>query len=180
MDLLRFQIDWRRQEVAPVTVFPVPSGDVKQEDFPGLYTASLPQRCWSSDNKRIVFSTIWRSSQEIVLVDTESKELKRLTGPGQLGSGLRLPKWEVLDVYDDIIVASASSPNICPRLYFAKLPGSGEESRLEWVVVDEGAAADKEFERDEFDWNVEVIRDPVGWCDFGVSRNELKSGIALC
>lgn len=31
------------------------------DEFPGIFTLNLPERCWASDNKRLVFSSVWRS-----------------------------------------------------------------------------------------------------------------------
>ncbi|XP_055332807.1 acylamino-acid-releasing enzyme-like [Paramacrobiotus metropolitanus] len=154
-------IDWNNQQSTPTVIVPVPVGTIKQTDFPGLYTDALPKRCWSRDNKRIVLHTIWRSSQQIIVVNTENKTVQCLTGP-QLLEGMRLARWEVLDVWDDIIVASASSPNICPRLFVAKLPPAGKEIEIKWALIDEGAGTDKELEKEVqlMEWDVEIIKDP--------------------
>ena len=129
------------------------------EEFPGFYNNTLPKRCWASDNKRVVCSTSWRSCHHILVVNTETKAITSITQSLQS----KLPKWDLLDVHEDIVIAAASSPNTLPRVYAAKLPPDGRESELLWVLVDEGAGADKNLEKEVAltDWGIEVIRDKV-------------------
>lgn len=155
-----FQIDWTSGPSTAEVVVPVPTGHISASQFPGLYTAGLPKRCWASDSKRLLLNSIWRSTQHILLVNTSSRVPVVSLTQGMISE---LPKWEILDVNEDVIVASASAPNLCPRIYVAKIPAEGEESSIEWILLDEGAGADKNLEKEiQFlEWGIEAIKIPV-------------------
>lgn len=107
----------------------------------------------------MVVQSVWRSTQHIFLVNTADRFVVSLS-QGLISS---LPKWEFLDVCDDVIIASAAAPSTCPRIYAAKIPAIGEEKSIAWVLLDEGAGADKELEKEIglLKWGIEAIKLPV-------------------
>ncbi|OQV21019.1 Acylamino-acid-releasing enzyme [Hypsibius exemplaris] len=150
---------------APSVVVPVPESPVKATDFPGLYSQTFPTRCWSADNKRVVMSTAWRSTHQIIAINVKTKAVISLTTGDLIKT---LPKWEVLDVSDDLIIASASSPSVCPRVYCARLPEAGAEASIVWTLLDQGGGTDVTVDKEVglIDWGVEVIKHKKSGLDF--------------
>ena len=93
--------------------------------FPGLYIVSLRSRCWSSDGRRVVMQTFWRSKCELVVIDTDTGNVTRLTdGTSQLCTLMycvqfltilfldpEIGVWSFLDMKNDMMVCSRSSPS---------------------------------------------------------------------
>ena len=120
--------DWSTKSTITLKdiVMDVPSASC----FPGLFTLALNERCWFNDGKRIVISTKWRSKEELIVIHTETGEVTRLTEDPQIGT------WVLLDVDDDVILASCSSPNQPQYLVIGKLPSLGQENTIEWLKLD--------------------------------------------
>lgn len=74
--------------------------------FPGLYSDTISRQPWLADGKTLLLTTIWRSTQAIIAVNTESGRLSRLTPEGPIS-------WKLLDVLGNAVVAGASTP-ACP------------------------------------------------------------------
>ena len=94
-------------------------------EFPGLNILSLPQRCWISDSRRIIISSVWRSDVALLEVDVIGKTVKRLTPVNKSCS--------CIDVYNDLAVLCCSSPNTPHYLCLTNVsetPGSGSYIRL--------------------------------------------------
>lgn len=66
------------------------------DDFPGLFLANLPTRCFIEDRK-IMFSSQWKSLLVPLLVDLEDGSIRKVTVPGCSSSNLN-----VLDVRQDV------------------------------------------------------------------------------
>lgn len=119
------EYDWKTEATSTIidlVDFPERGG------FPGIYVWSiLPERCWTADGKGVIFHTRWRSYMKIVLVNCSDKSVTVLTSaPGA---------WSLLDVKNDILLASHSSPNSPPKLMIAALPEVVPESGLSWIPV---------------------------------------------
>lgn len=107
-------------------------GTAKGDDFPGLYVAlNFPERCWASDNKRLVFSSVWKSQLAAIVVNTESHTVTRLNSP-EKGLGAL----NVLDVHGDHIIALHSMPNKPHSLMIGALPAEGQEADIKWTKLD--------------------------------------------
>ncbi|CDW56712.1 Peptidase S9 domain containing protein [Trichuris trichiura] len=92
------------------------------EEFPGLYAADLPHRCWSNDGKRVFMSSVWGSTMVILSVDIENDH-----------------SWMLLDVAEDYLLASVSSPNSPNRLALSHLPGKESNCQVKWLLFPETA-----------------------------------------
>lgn len=107
----------------------IPKGS--QEDFPGIYAAHvtlLPDRCWSADSTHVFFSTPWRSRLEIIGVDVDSGQVKRLTND-------RLyPCYRIVEACHDYVLAMRSNPVTPPSLVLGAW--NGETSELTWESLD--------------------------------------------
>lgn len=53
------------------------------EEFPGLFTWSVPVHTWLSDSIHLVLNTFWGSRSEVVVVNTQTRSVVRVR-PGQL------------------------------------------------------------------------------------------------
>jgi len=85
------------------------------EDFPGLYTTTLPAAPFLADGHTIVLHSQWRSDQAIVTVDTMTGTITRITPPPpNCGS------WRLLDVRHDVLVAAVSTPATPEKLMVAR------------------------------------------------------------
>ena len=113
-----------------VTVVDVVNSVAKADDFPGIYADHLDETCWSDDSKRVVFSSLWRSQLELVMVHVETGEVTRLTNDLSVGS------WNLLDIRKDLMLAACSSPSQPPYLVIGKLPSVGEPMTIKWLRLD--------------------------------------------
>ncbi|GBG58646.1 hypothetical protein CBR_g47 [Chara braunii] len=93
--------------------------------FPGLYSSGFIKNPWLSDGRTLVVNTTWRSTQAIITVHVESGLVQRIT-PGP-------QSYNLLDVRDDLIVASVSAPNRPPLLTIAQT--SRDSSVVLWKEV---------------------------------------------
>ncbi|XP_050346511.1 acylamino-acid-releasing enzyme-like isoform X2 [Nymphalis io] len=101
-----------------------------QEIFYGIYCQSLPSKCFSSDGKRLVFSTPQQNEIRSYVVHVDSGDITDIsntkTNPGST---------IVLNVQADVILASWSCLTTPGQLFVAKLGPAGEERNIEWVRV---------------------------------------------
>lgn len=126
-------VDWSSESKGVVSVLDVVQKHSSKtaSEFPGVYTENLPKRCFSDDKKRLIMSTLWRSKQEIVVVNVQTGELFKLTDDPAIGC------WRVLDVHKDLIVAVRSSPGMPHQLVFGLLPSEGNEISIKWTQLDD-------------------------------------------
>ncbi|XP_061187908.1 acylamino-acid-releasing enzyme-like isoform X1 [Saccostrea echinata] len=103
--------------------------DPKGEEFPGVYSMSLPQRCWAPDGKRVVFNSIWRRQMAVLVVDTETKKITPILSKphGCL---------KVTDIFQDRMLVVQSSINQLPYFSICRLPESGQESSVMFHPLD--------------------------------------------
>lgn len=120
------QYDW----IAKTTSTIIDVVDIPEKGgFPGIYNLylTLADRCWTPDGHSVILSTVWRTSQKIVLINCQDKTVTNLTpAPGS---------WSYLDINSNILLALYSSPNCPPKLMAAALPTDILESGLSWVEV---------------------------------------------
>nr|XP_034305158.1 acylamino-acid-releasing enzyme [Crassostrea gigas] len=102
----------------------------KADEFPGIYSYSLPQRCWAVDGKRVVFESVWRHQVGILVVDTETKKIT----PILCKSGGCL---KITDIHQDRMLVIRSSINQQPYFSISQLPESGNESSAEFLPLDD-------------------------------------------
>jgi len=50
------------------TVVEVVQEQKTPEDFPGIYESDVAQRCWASDNRRVLLTTDWNSKTVLFLL----------------------------------------------------------------------------------------------------------------
>ncbi|TKR63435.1 hypothetical protein L596_027268 [Steinernema carpocapsae] len=120
-------IDWQTKKNR--VVVPIVGTPKQFDDFPGffVYMAQEPERCWANDSKRMVLTTTWRSKFEIVVVNTETGKVTKLTNNGNTHGS-----WMTTDVFDDKLLAVVSAPNRPPAMLIAHLPNEGDEVNLIW------------------------------------------------
>ncbi|XP_013413674.1 acylamino-acid-releasing enzyme-like [Lingula anatina] len=106
---------------------------INGDEFPGLYSLLLPERCWCDDNIRVVIDTEWRSKCEAVVINTDTSEVIRLTKDDEIGN------WHVLDVVDDYVLAQCSPPNQPHFLMVGELPEANKEQEIKWNRLGEDA-----------------------------------------
>ncbi|XP_078065549.1 acylamino-acid-releasing enzyme-like isoform X2 [Mustelus asterias] len=99
--------------------------------FTGIYSSELALNCWASDSKRIVIDTPQRSRKELIIVNSATGDVTSLTTGSEAGS------WALLDIHQDLMVVSCSSPNCPPTLKVGFLPAAGQEQGINWVALDE-------------------------------------------
>ena len=120
--------DWSTKTISIVQDIVMEVGNALE--FPGLFTLTLNDKCWSQDSKRIVTNTQWRSKMELIAIHMETREVTRLTNDDTVGS------WNLLDIHDDVILATCSSPNQPEYLVITKLPPYGQENTMKWSKLD--------------------------------------------
>ncbi|XP_025107870.1 acylamino-acid-releasing enzyme-like isoform X1 [Pomacea canaliculata] len=123
----------------------------KEEEFPGLFTWSVPVHTWLSDSIHLVLNTFWGSRSEVVVVNTQTKSVVRVRPD--------LASWSstVLDIHGNHVVIGCSSPNQAPYLIFGTLVpsdlGSSQWLRLdnksevitsfEWQIIQHSPSSDR-------------------------------------
>ncbi|XP_062522381.1 acylamino-acid-releasing enzyme-like isoform X2 [Corticium candelabrum] len=139
-----------RETVTLVDIVNSPEGG-----FPGLYVDALPSRCWSSDDSKIIFSSIWQSKQEILCVDISSASVFKISPDGVAGC------WSVLDVFDDLVTCSFASPSSPSRLMIGLLgePQAGSSIQIEGMTTI--ASSYGNFEND-LSWEIIKLKPSVG------------------
>ncbi|EFJ32660.1 hypothetical protein SELMODRAFT_168303 [Selaginella moellendorffii] len=95
------------RDVVPVISRPDAKG------FPGLYCSTFLSHPWLYDNRTLLLTSAWRSTQVIVSVNLESGEVLRLTPEDSISS------WSLLSVFKNILLAVASNPGSPPDLKIA-------------------------------------------------------------
>ncbi|XP_035227919.1 acylamino-acid-releasing enzyme-like isoform X2 [Stegodyphus dumicola] len=104
------------------------------DSFPGLYIEKLPKRCWTGNGKYIIFSSPWKSSEVILCVDVKSLKVQKIKIDETLGA------CHVLDVFDNFVVASVSSPDLEPCLALGYLE-IDEDISVTWIYLNNSTPA---------------------------------------
>lgn len=103
---------------------------LNEETFYGIYCQSLPSECFSSDGKRLIFSTQQQNEIRSYVVDIDSGKITDISNnkksPGSTS---------VLSVQADVILAAWSSLTTPWQVFVAKLPPAGSERNIEWVRI---------------------------------------------
>ncbi|XP_066287743.1 acylamino-acid-releasing enzyme-like [Branchiostoma lanceolatum] len=122
---------WKEKTAVVVTdIVRKASGD----SFPGIYAFDNGyQQCWAADSRRVVLNTYWRSKMALLVINTDTKEVKKLSAEGDDTAAA----WRLLDIRDDLIVAACCSPNTSQHLRCAVLPPSGQEHLVKWETLDD-------------------------------------------
>ncbi|XP_067855031.1 acylamino-acid-releasing enzyme-like isoform X2 [Heptranchias perlo] len=101
------------------------------DGFTGIYSSVLAQNCWAMDSQRVLIDTAQRSRKDLIVVNSATGSVTSLTAGSEAGS------WTLLDVHQDLMVVSCSSPNCPPNLKVGFLPTVGKEQGITWVALDE-------------------------------------------
>ncbi|XP_055998936.1 acylamino-acid-releasing enzyme-like isoform X2 [Ostrea edulis] len=104
--------------------------DPKGDDCPGVYSMSLPQRCWTSDGKRVFINSVWRRQLGVLVVNTETGKITPILSESH--TCLR-----VTDVIDNRLLVLHSSINQLPYFSICRLPESGQESTAVFQPLDD-------------------------------------------
>ncbi|XP_067907578.1 acylamino-acid-releasing enzyme-like [Heterodontus francisci] len=101
------------------------------DGFTGIYSSELALNCWATDSQRVVIDTVQRSRKDLIVVNSATGIVTSLTTGSEVGS------WTLLDIHQDLMVVSCSSPNCPPTLKVGFLPAAGQEQKITWVALDE-------------------------------------------
>ncbi|XP_046568487.1 acylamino-acid-releasing enzyme-like [Haliotis rubra] len=111
----------------------------KGDDFQGIFTGNLPRRGWLPGGSQIVLTTFWRSRQVPVVIDINSKTLKKLDTAPHTGSSV------VLDVWNNHVILQSSAPDQMPYLMVGKL----DSTETKWLTIEA-----EETKIDGLDWKI--------------------------
>lgn len=95
--------------------------------FFGIYSQSLPSRCWLPDNKTLVLNTVQRACLKPYLVDIVNKTIKALSDDSEDSFNLGF-----LDIYKDLVLCYRSSLDTLPSLLLGKISGAGA---IDWLTL---------------------------------------------
>ena len=97
--------------------------------FPGIFADQLPKQCFLSFNDSVVMSTMWGSSESIIVVNLTAKSIERITGVLPIASSADISSDSssgssgngsssvgILDVSGDNILLVTSSPTTPQQL----------------------------------------------------------------
>nr|XP_045601703.1 acylamino-acid-releasing enzyme-like isoform X1 [Procambarus clarkii]XP_045601704.1 acylamino-acid-releasing enzyme-like isoform X1 [Procambarus clarkii]XP_045601705.1 acylamino-acid-releasing enzyme-like isoform X1 [Procambarus clarkii] len=97
------------------------------KSFKGIYGyAGLPRRCWLSDSKRFVFSSMKFDNIVVYVVNVESGKITELTHTGS---------HQVVDVCDDWVLVNFSYICQPTQILLGYIPQQGQESKLKMKEV---------------------------------------------
>ncbi|XP_067907581.1 acylamino-acid-releasing enzyme-like isoform X2 [Heterodontus francisci] len=102
-----------------------------EDGFTGIYSLALAHNCWAMDSQRILIDTPQRSRQDLLIINITTGSVTSLTSGSNAGS------WTLLDIHQDLMVVTCSSPNCPPSLKVGFLPAAGKEQGITWVALDE-------------------------------------------
>ncbi|KAK0427725.1 hypothetical protein QR680_010395 [Steinernema hermaphroditum] len=146
-------IDWTTKK--PRVAVPIVGTPENFDDFPGffVYRAQEPERFWANDSKRMILTTTWRSKFEIVVVNTETGKVTKLTNNGNTHGS-----WMVFDIYDDNLLAVVSAPNRPPSMLIAALPKEGDEENLIWKRLQQNVGTEDRKNLLNYSWSLQEFQ----------------------
>lgn len=148
-------VDWstkKRKVVVPIVRSPE-----SPDSFPGFFVMQIGNQCWCEDNNRIILSTAWGAKLEIVVVNVNAGSLTKITNIGQIHGS-----WSLLDVYNDLILVSCSSPTRPPTTLLGRLPKVGNEEMIIWTSLDNSTAVEERSKLLNFTWKIVQFQRPGG------------------
>jgi len=112
----------------------VPSDYERKQPFQGLWS-SLPQRIWSKDSSKIIFSTPSGFTHRIFVVDLiEDQKIYHFPTPKE-GQN-QFNSYSLLDIFNDKVLVLAENVLTPPQLYCGKvLSWSDDDNAIEWSVL---------------------------------------------
>ncbi|XP_041046800.1 acylamino-acid-releasing enzyme-like isoform X1 [Carcharodon carcharias] len=128
--------------VVKIVDYPIVDG------FTGIYSSELALNCWASDSQRVIIDTAQRSRKDLIIVNSATGIVTSLITDSEAGS------WTLLDIHQDLMVVSCSSPNCPPALKVGFLPAAGKEQGIAWVALDEAEPLP------EIDWKILTFTPP--------------------
>ena len=97
-------IDWKTKQLNLITESP----DSSTTEFKGLVCFNLPRNCFSADSAHLFLSSYRGAFQDVYSVALQERRITRVTKePGT---------WTLIDVSQNLLLASFSSPSHTPRL----------------------------------------------------------------
>uniref|UniRef100_A0A1I8I8I5 acylaminoacyl-peptidase n=1 Tax=Macrostomum lignano TaxID=282301 RepID=A0A1I8I8I5_9PLAT len=119
--------DWATKDIRFIIDFVNHAGSA---GFPGIYADSLPSRCWSSNCRTVVLSSINRSKDCLLAIDVRTKIGELLPLPPDASSA------KVLDFHRDWLVVEASAPNVPPFIAAGFIDASKPlTSNIKWTCL---------------------------------------------
>ena len=80
------------------------------DGFTGIYTISLPERCWDTKGNVLFYNDLQKSYVHIMSIDVTNGDVNCLTANTELGC------YGVFDVYNDLLVGQYSNPCHPPKI----------------------------------------------------------------
>uniref|UniRef100_A0A0V0H123 Putative ovule protein n=1 Tax=Solanum chacoense TaxID=4108 RepID=A0A0V0H123_SOLCH len=98
--------------------------------FPGLYSVKFLSKSWLSDGSTMILSSVWGSTEVILLVNMLSGKVSRIS-PGNSSFS-----WNLLALDGDNIIAVSSSPSDVPEIKYGSIVGnSSAEALASWQDI---------------------------------------------
>lgn len=121
-------VDWPLKDKPKILIdFVEKSMPVCNGEFTGLYCLSLPKRCFTSEDKQIVFSTPQRTETRSFFYDFDTAKITDMSNKEVAGSTT------VLDVNKDLVVAMRTNLTTPTELIVTRLRDNG---KVNWQVLE--------------------------------------------
>lgn len=146
-----YMIDWNTKKCKEV--IPVIEAPEKFDQFPGFHSLVTTDRCWSKDNIRLIVTTLWRAKLEVVVVNTNSGSVTRITNIGVIHGS-----WTLLDALNDHILVACAAPNRQPVVLHTLLPKEGGEEKVIWTQLGNTTAVEVRGKLLDFSWRLVGFR----------------------
>lgn len=111
------------QSLPAKTLIDVVDHEADSNKFQGLFVDSIVKNCWLADKKRLIVNSMHRSNIGLLCIDIEKGKVNVLENEGT---------WKILNVTDNILFASFSTPNM-PTIFKA---GTFHLTNIHWVTVE--------------------------------------------
>ncbi|XP_019862793.1 PREDICTED: acylamino-acid-releasing enzyme-like [Amphimedon queenslandica] len=110
------RVDWKTKKIETlVGLVDKPTN----EGFTGVYTCSLPDRCWG-DNDKMYFHDCQKLYKEIMRLDVNTKSISCITSDTEKGV------YAVFDVFDGLLLGRYANPAQPMKIFIAELPSSND------------------------------------------------------
>ena len=97
--------------------------EVNSDKFQGLFVDEIIKNCWLTNGKQMIIHSMHRSNIGLLCVNVETGQVNVLENEGM---------WKILNVCDNILFASYSTPNT-PTIFRA---GIFNPSKIDWIDIE--------------------------------------------
>ena len=116
-------LDQETKQYSPNLIVDIVDNPADVQSFQGLFVDDLSEKCWLSNGHQLIVCSVHRSNRALLCIDVDSGKVNLLETEGM---------WKVLNVTNDVIFVSYSSPNT-PTILKA---GIFDPIKIDWIDLE--------------------------------------------